>query len=238
MLKPSIVILTGAGISAESGLPTFRDANGLWEGHAVEDVATPEAFERDPKLVQQFYNMRRAALETVEPNAAHRAIARLQQLYPGKVTLITQNVDDLHERGGSEEVIHMHGELRRVFCTRCESRRTWSGDLTTSTECPSCHHKGCMRPDIVWFGEMPYQMDEIEAALQKASIFATIGSSGLVYPAAGFVMTARFAAGAKTVEINTVATVMSTHFDEQRVGPASIEVPRWVDELLEGQSRA
>lgn len=227
----SIVILTGAGISAESGLPTFRDKDGLWEGHRVEDVACPEAFARNPGLVQHFYNLRRAALGTVEPNAAHRAIARLQREFRGRVTLITQNVDDLHERAGSPGVIHMHGELTKVRCVFCEDVREWSGDLETDTECPCCHRRGGMRPDIVWFGEMPYHMELIEAALVHADVFAAIGTSGHVYPAAGFVMTARYA-GADTLEINNAETKISGEFARHLTGPAGVEVPAWVDEVL------
>ena len=229
--KPSIVVLTGAGISAESGLPTFRDKDGLWEGHRVEDVACPDAFRRDPELVQKFYNLRRAALKTVEPNAAHLALARLRNEYPGEVTLITQNVDDLHERAGSTGVIHMHGELRRVICNRCDHGMVWDGDLQTTTPCPSCGRKGGMRPDIVWFGEIPYHMERIGAVLENAGLFAAIGTSGHVYPAAGFVRSAGFA-GAETIEINNTHTLVSGSFDRHLIGPATIEVPKWVEELL------
>ncbi|MGD9419718.1 MAG: NAD-dependent deacylase [Verrucomicrobiota bacterium JB025] len=229
--KRAIVILTGAGISAESGLATFRDQDGLWEGHAVDEVATPEAFERNPELVQRFYNLRRAALATVEPNAAHRALARLQDEYGGRVTLITQNVDDLHERGGFSGAIHMHGELRRVKCEVCHWEGGWEGDLEVTTACPECGTTGHLRPDIVWFGEMPYSMDVIEAAVGSAGVFAAIGTSGLVYPAAGLVRLAKFA-GAETVEINNKETAVSGTFDRCRTGPASVEVPAWVDELL------
>lgn len=229
----SIVILTGAGISAESGLATFRDKDGLWEGHRVEDVACPEAFQRNPDLVHKFYNLRRAALDAVEPNAAHIAIARLQNEFRGKVTLITQNVDDLHERAGSPGVIHMHGELRKVRCVFCEDVSEWRGDLETSTECACCKRTGGMRPDIVWFGEMPHHMERIEESLMNADLFAAIGTSGHVYPAAGFVLTARFA-GAETVEINNAGTQVSGHFARHLIGPATVEVPRWVDEVLAG----
>src|SRR5688572_24292127 len=164
--KGTIVILTGAGISAESGLPTFRDADGLWHGHRVEEVATPEAFAENPKLVHEFYNLRRAALKTVKPNAAHEAIARLQREYAGEVVLVTQNVDDLHERGGSPSLIHMHGDLLKVKCTWCEKGHTWEDDLSVETACPSCRAVDGMRPDIVWFGEMPYRMEEIERVLE------------------------------------------------------------------------
>lgn len=227
----SIVILTGAGISAESGLPTFRDKDGLWEGHRVEEVATPEAFARSPELVHRFYNLRRAALAEVEPNAAHRALARLQREHPGKVTLITQNVDDLHERAGSTAVIHMHGQLLKVRCTRCDHVACWSGDLGTDTACPNCGKPGNLRPDIVWFGEMPHHMETIAEALQGADVFVAVGTSGHVHPAAGFVGEARLA-GAETIEINNAGTLVSDRFHHHFTGPATIEVPRWVDEVL------
>ena len=165
--EKNAVILTGAGISAESGLPTFRDKDGLWEGYRVEEVACPQAFRRDPELVHRFYNLRRAALKTVEPNAAHHALARLQQQFPGTVTLVTQNVDDLHERAGSTGVIHMHGELRKIRCLQCGHGAEWVDDLQTATACPACGRTGGLRPDIVWFGEIPYQMDRIETAARK-----------------------------------------------------------------------
>lgn len=229
--KTSIVILTGAGISAESGLPTFRDKDGLWEGHHFEDVACPDAFRRNPELVHKFYNLRRAALKTVEPNAAHLALARLQKEFAGQVRLITQNVDDLHERAGSTGIIHMHGELRKVFCMHCGHHAPWDGDLQTTTPCPSCGRDGGMRPDVVWFGEIPYQMELIEEVLGNADLFAAIGTSGHVYPAAGFVMPAKFA-GAETLEINNAQTLVSGSFDRHLIGRATIEVPRWVEELL------
>lgn len=231
MISEHIVILTGAGVSAESGLPTFRGPDGLWEGHRVEEVATPEAFARDPHLVHRFYNLRRRALGSVEPNTAHLAIARLQR--ERRVTLVTQNVDDLHERAGSMDVIHMHGELRKALCTRCGGRASWDGDMEIDTPCPDCGKTGGMRPDIVWFGEMPYRMGEIEHALMDADLFAAIGTSGNVYPAAGFVRTARFA-GAHTIEFNNAGTAVSGLFEEHRVGPATVEVKRWVDNLLDG----
>ncbi|MCB1131125.1 MAG: NAD-dependent deacylase [Verrucomicrobiae bacterium] len=225
-----IVILTGAGVSAESGLPTFRGPDGLWEGHRVEDVATPEAFDRDPHLVHRFYNLRRRALDSVGPNAAHLAIARLQR--ERRVTLVTQNIDDLHERAGSTGVIHMHGELRKALCTRCGARMEWIDDMEVDTPCPACGKTGGMRPDIVWFGEMPYRMEEIESALMDADLFAAIGTSGNVYPAAGFVRTARFA-GARTIEFNNAGTAVSGFFEDHRLGPATVEVKRWVDNLLD-----
>lgn len=230
-MDTSIVILTGAGISAESGLPTFRDKDGLWEGHRVEDVASPEAFRRNPDLVHAFYNLRRAALTMVKPNAAHLALARLQREFRGQVTLVTQNVDDLHERAGSPGVIHMHGELKKARCEHCEHDCEWVGDLETGTPCPVCKRKGGMRPDIVWFGEIPYHMERIEQVLEDANLFVSIGTSGNVYPAAGFVNHARFA-GAETLEINNAETIVSDSFGSHRIGPASVEVPRWVDKVL------
>lgn len=236
MLNPaSIIILTGAGISAESGLPTFRDANGLWEGHRFEDVATPGAFGRDPKLVHRFYNARRAALGTVKPNAAHEAIARLQREFRGKVTLVTQNVDDLHERGGSTDVIHMHGELTKIRCTHCEAVHSWEGDLHETTACPDCQRVGGLRPDIVWFGEMPYHMDVIEGLLSTAKLFVAIGTSGNVYPAAGFVRLAKLA-GALAIEINVAGTEVTFAFDKRMHGPATEEVPKLVDWVLASQA--
>jgi NAD-dependent deacetylase len=227
----SVVILTGAGISAESGLPTFRDKEGLWEGHRFEDVACPEAFLRDPLLVHRFYNLRRAALKTVAPNAAHFALAHLQREFHGRVTLVTQNVDDLHERAGSADVIHMHGQLLKARCVRCGRDADWADDLQTTTSCPFCGHAGGMRPDIVWFGEIPRYMERIESALETADIFVAIGTSGHVYPAAGFVRTARFA-GAETIEINNRRTMVSDGFDRHLIAPATVAVPGWVAEML------
>ncbi len=227
----SIVILTGAGISAESGVPTFRDKDGLWEGHRFEDVATPEAFRWNPELVHRFYNLRRAALGGVEPNAAHVAIARLQREFRGQVTLVTQNVDDLHERAGSPGVLHMHGELKKARCVHCENVCGWEGDLETDTVCAVCGRAGGMRPEIVWFGEIPHHMERIERVLADADWFVAIGTSGHVYPAAGFVHHARFA-GAETLEINNAGTRVSGDFANHRMGPATVEVPRWVDEVL------
>jgi len=193
----NIVILTGAGVSAESGLATFRGPDGLWEGHRVEDVATPEAFRRDPGLVHAFYDARRAKLGTVQPNAAHEALARLDAEWPGELLLVTQNVDDLHERAGSKRLLHMHGELTQGWCLACDERFGWAGPMSPFTAhselvegpvnvCPSCGAAGEVRPDIVWFGEMPYEMERIDEALQSCDLFVSIGTSGAVYPAAGF----------------------------------------------------
>jgi NAD-dependent deacetylase len=227
----NIVILTGAGISAESGLATFRDADGLWEGHRVEDVATPEAFRRDPELVQAFYDARRARLKEVEPNAAHLALARLDEEWRGELLIVTQNVDDLHERAGARRVLHMHGELKSAWCLACDERSHWEEGLGNGPACPSCGERAKLRPDIVWFGEMPYEMERIERALMDADLFVSIGTSGAVYPAAGFVQTARFR-GAHTLEINLAPSLGSVYFEESRTGPASELVPQWVEEVL------
>ena len=228
-----IVILTGAGISAESGLATFRGAGGLWEGHAVQDVATPEAFARDPVLVQRFYNARRRQLrdEAIAPNPAHRALARLEAAWPGPVTLVTQNVDNLHERAGHRRVIHMHGALDRVLCQRCGMESAWQDDVEATSRCPACDTAGKLRPAVVWFGEIPRHMDEIARALGEAALFVAIGTSGVVYPAAGFVAEAR-AHGAHTMELNLEPSSVRSAFAEARHGPASELVPAWVDELL------
>lgn len=231
----NIVILTGAGVSAESGLTTFRAADGLWEDHRVEDVATPEAYRRNPELVHRFYDARRARLAEVEPNAAHRALARLDAQWEGELLLITQNVDDLHERAGSKRLLHMHGELTNGWCLACDQRFSWVGPMGEVATCPQCAVQGRVRPDIVWFGEMPYEMDRIEDALRKADLFVSIGTSGAVYPAAGFVQTARYC-GARTLEMNLEPSLGSTLFDEGRIGPAGKLVPEWVDELLGAQS--
>lgn len=229
----NIVILTGAGISAESGLPTFRGSDGLWEGHRVEDVATPEAFERDPETVQRFYNGRRARLTdgTVHPNPAHLALARLEREHIGKVLLVTQNIDDLHERAGSREPLHLHGELLKCRCTLCGHTGEIIGDLFPASVCTECDHTGTLRPDIVWFGEMPFHLEEISTALQRADLFVSIGTSGNVYPAAGFVAIAAFA-GAHTLELNLEPGSTSSAFRESRLGPASKLVPEWVAEIL------
>jgi NAD-dependent deacetylase len=227
----NIVILTGAGVSAESGLQTFRGADGLWEGHRVEDVATPEAFERNPELVQRFYNKRRSRLldGTVHPNPAHLALARLEREYPGQVMLITQNIDDLHDRAGSKHLLHLHGELLKCRCVVCAHTGEIRTDLSTQAICPECDSTGTLRPDIVWFGEMPYHLDEISSALQRADLFVSIGTSGSVYPAAGFVaMAARNKAS--TLELNLEAT--SREFHDRLLGPASEVVPLWVAEVL------
>lgn len=240
-MKPTnnIVILTGAGISAESGIDTFRDAGGLWEQHKVEDVATPEAFERDPDLVLRFYDMRREAIQTKEPNAAHYALGRLAkgwQAADRNLTIVTQNVDDLHERGGVNpggggQLIHMHGSHLTAWCQACDARPEWREALLDRPACPACGVEGQLRPDVVWFGEMPYQMQEIYAALNRADLFVSIGTSGAVYPAAGFVNEAR-QMGTATLELNLEASQGSHLFDECRHGPATQIVPAWVEEML------
>lgn len=233
MARPrNLVILTGAGVSAESGIATFRGPGGLWEGHRVEDVCTPEALARDPALVHRFYDLRRAALDTVEPNAAHHALARLDAAWPGDLLIVTQNVDDLHERAGASRLLHMHGELRSALCAACGIREGWGEALPPETECPNCGMLA-LRPDIVFFGEMPYQMERIEAALAAADLFVSIGTSGAVYPAAGFVQTARHY-GAATLEMNLEPSGGSHWFEESRMGPAGALVPAWVEELLAG----
>jgi len=226
----NIVILTGAGISAESGIDTFRDAGGLWEQHRVEDVATPEGFARDPDLVLGFYDIRREALSQVKPNAAHQALARLDAEWSGELLIVTQNVDDLHERGGAKRVLHMHGELKSALCLTCEMRSPWDAPMSNRPPCPVCQAPS-LRPDVVWFGEMPYQMEMIYAAIREADLFVSIGTSGAVYPAAGFVRDAR-ELGAQTLELNLERSEGSHWFDESRQGPAGELVPAWVEETL------
>ena len=227
----NIVILTGAGVSAESGLATFRGPDGLWEGHRVEDVCTPEAYRRDPALVHAFYDARRAKLDTVAPNAAHEALARLDAEWPGELLLVTQNVDDLHERAGSRRLLHMHGELNSGWCLSCGQRFGWEGAMGEAATCPSCGARGHVRPDIVWFGEMPYAMERIDEALRTCDLFVSIGTSGAVYPAAGFVQTARYC-GARTLEMNLEPSQGSVFFHESRIGKAGELVPAWVEEML------
>jgi NAD-dependent deacetylase len=229
---PNIVVLTGAGVSAESGLATFRGPDGLWEGHRIEDVCTPEAFRRDPALVQSFYDARRAKLKQVEPNAAHRALARLDAEWPGELLIVTQNVDDLHERAGATRILHMHGELKSAWCLACDTRVSWEEELESGPACRACGTAGRLRPDIVWFGEMPYEMERIDRALTNANLFVSIGTSGAVYPAAGFVQTARYP-GARTLELNLEPSLGSVYFDESRIGPAGELVPVWVEEMLD-----
>lgn len=231
----TIVILTGAGVSAESGVPTFRGADGLWEGHRVEEVATPEAFERDPALVHEFYNRRRRALlGGIEPNPAHLALARLAREHQGRVVLVTQNVDDLHERGGSPEVWHMHGELLKSRCTACGTVAECREDLGDDSSCGTCGVLGRLRPHVVWFGEMPLLMPQIEGALLEADLFVAIGTSGRVYPAAGFGELAG-QGGARTVELNLEQSEVAGTFHECLTGKAGEVVPGFVESLLAGQ---
>ena len=275
----SIVILTGAGISAESGLNTFRGDDGLWEGHRVEDVATPEAFMRNPELVHDFYNQRRRGLldPAIQPNPAHEALAVLEQKWRGDVLVVTQNIDDLHERGGTKNLLHMHGEVLKGFCTNCRdtgghtnetvekfiisppSLRGSSADeaiqshtqtsldcraadaarndvfdkidMSVNDACQTCGYTGGLRPDIVWFGEMPYYMNEIFEQLQNCDLFISIGTSGNVYPAAGFVQAA-LQASAYTVEINLEPANNSSAFHQHIHGKAGTEVPNFVEMLL------
>ncbi|KQM81869.1 NAD-dependent deacylase [Sphingomonas sp. Leaf23] len=229
----NIVVLTGAGVSAESGIATFRGPGGLWEGHRVEEVCTPEALRDDPALVHRFYDLRRAALAGVAPNAAHHALAALDRAWAGGLLIVTQNVDDLHERAGAQRLLHMHGELCSALCAECGARVPHSGPLPPGSVCAACG-AAALRPDIVFFGEIPYAMDRIVAAIGDCDLFVSIGTSGAVYPAAGFVEWARDR-GAATLELNLERSAGSARFDESRLGPASELVPAWVDALLTGQ---
>ena len=230
-----IVILTGAGISKESGLDTFRDRDGIWSRVRLEDVATPEAFARDPARVQAFYGARRRQLaeSTVAPNAAHRALAELERRWPAPVLLVTQNIDDLHERAGSRNLVHMHGELFKARCTGCGAVEDWRDEVDDRTRCPACEATGRLRPHVVWFGEMPLEMDRIYEALAACGLFLAVGTSGTVYPAAGFVAEAR-AVGAYSVELNLEPSEGHSQFNEQIYGPATRVVPAFVDRLLGG----
>ncbi len=234
MIWKRIVVLTGAGVSAESGMGTFRDKDGIWTKHRLEDVATPEGFSRNPALVHDFYNKRRAALATAAPNAAHLALARLEAtlaLRGGEMMLVTQNVDDLHEKAGSKAIWHMHGELKAVFCQACGVKGRWDDDLDANTDCWRCGKTGTLRPDVVWFGEVPYFMDEIYDRIASCDLFISIGTSGEVYPAAGFVNEARMV-GAHTVELNLEPSANARTFTEGRYGPASEVVEAWVNDFL------
>jgi NAD-dependent deacetylase len=223
----SIFVLTGAGISAESGIQTFRGSDGLWEGHKLEDVASPGGFQRAPSMVYRFYNRRRAKIREAAPNAAHLALAKLERDFPGTVTLVTQNIDDLHERAGSRRVIHMHGEAMKARCLKCHAISPCEDTLDETNLCPACETVGQLRPHIVWFGEIPLFMEEIGHALTQADLFVSIGTSGVVYPAAGFAaLAARH--GIRTIEINPASTEISPHFDEHLRGPATEKVTEWV----------
>ncbi|MFZ5756084.1 MAG: Sir2 family NAD+-dependent deacetylase [Pseudomonadota bacterium] len=231
-MSGGIVVLTGAGISAESGIRTFRAADGLWENHRIEDVATPEAFSRNPALVQRFYNERRRQLKSpdIRPNAAHTALAEFERRWQGDFLLVTQNVDDLHDRAGSRKLLHMHGELKKMHCSRTQRVYDIEGDIDGSLACACCGIAGTLRPHIVWFGEMPLGMERIQQALAHCSLFISIGTSGNVYPAAGFVREAR-AAGARTVELNLEPSMNAAAFDRHLHGPATQVVPEFLASL-------
>jgi NAD-dependent deacetylase len=231
-----IVILTGAGISQESGIATFRGSGGLWENVRIEDVATPRAFKKNPNMVYTFYNARRKQLlgQDITPNPAHFALARLEEKSTAPVLVVTQNVDNLHERAGTQCLLHMHGELLKSRCAACGDVRQWEQDLDATATCPHCRHAGRLRPHIVWFEETPLHMDEIYEALSRCRTFVSIGTSGNVYPAAGFAGAAR-ACGARVVELNMEPSRGADVFHDGRYGPASIIVPAWVEEVLEAQ---
>ena len=230
-----IVILTGAGISKESGLDTFRDPDGIWSKVRVEDVATPEAFASNPARVHDFYNARRQGLLSgnVAPNAAHGALARLESGWPGDVLLVTQNIDNLHERAGSRNLVHMHGEILKARCENCQRVADWRGDMDLDSACPACGRPGGMRVHVVWFGEMPFEMDRIFAALGACDLFVSIGTSGNVYPAAGFVQEARMGGRAHTVELNLEPSEGHSLFAGRDYGPASEVVPAFVERVLQ-----
>lgn len=242
MISPprNIVVLTGSGISAESGVATFRDKDGVWAKYDYREVATPEGFAANPALVHEFYNDRRRALPGVEANAAHYALAELERgldACGGKLTLVTQNVDDLHERGGVQHCLHMHGELQKAICAACNDVRDWREDLSVETKCPACDYAGSMRPYVVWFGEMPRFMEEAAAAISEADLFVSIGTSGSVYPAAGFVSEAR-ALNIDATELNLEPSENAQLFTDSRYGPATQVVPQWVGELLSSAQSA
>lgn len=228
-----IVILTGAGISAESGIKTFRADDGLWEGHRVEEVASPEGFARNPDVVHSFYNQRRAQLNsgTVHPNAAHFALAELERKFPGEVLVVTQNVDNLHERAGSLNLIHMHGELNKVRCNQSGNVYEWNADISVESTCTCCNRAGMLRPHIVWFGEMPFAMERIYEALMHCDLFISIGTSGHVYPAAGFVQVASNS-GAETVELNLEPSLVINAYQQSIQGQATATVKAFVEKLL------
>ncbi|MDE0005856.1 MAG: NAD-dependent deacylase [Rhodospirillaceae bacterium] len=227
-----VVILTGAGISAESGLGTFRDKGGVWSSHDLAEVATPEGFARDPGKVHDFYNTRRLNMRTAEPNAAHLALGRLERELEGEAVIVTQNIDDLHERAGSRNVLHMHGKIGTALCNICSHRWDAPDRMLPADLCPACG-RAATRPDVVWFGEIPHHLDRIDGLLGAADIFAAIGTSGQVHPAAGFVQVAA-ACGGRTIELNLEPSEISRHFDEVRLGPATEIVPEWVSGLLDG----
>ncbi len=234
MIARRIFILTGAGVSAESGLSTFRDKGGVWSQYNLQGVASIQGYERNPSFVLDFYNMRRNTHKDVKPNAAHVALAELERTWAersGSVTLCTQNVDNLHERGGSQRVLHMHGEIAKARCHQCGAVVPYDGDISLDLGCVSCGRTDGMRPHVVWFGETPLLMDEIYAALAAADLFVSIGTSRNVYPAAGFVSTAR-RAGIPTMEINLEPSENASAFDDGRYGKASEQAPAWVAEMV------
>jgi NAD-dependent deacetylase len=235
----TIVVLTGAGISKESGLDTFRCADGIWSRVNLEDVATPEGFARNPRLVHEFYNARRSRLTdpAIAPNAAHAALARLERDWPGELLVVTQNIDDLHERAGSRNVLHMHGELKKARCQACGGLFEWLRDLGVEHVCERCRAVGALRPHVVWFGEMPLGMDDIFDTLDRCSLFMSVGTSGNVYPAAGFVSHVRMYARAHTVELNLEPSTGATLFAETIYGPATEIVPAYVEEVLAARGR-
>lgn len=230
----SILVLTGAGISAESGLGTFRDKDGLWTKYDLSEVATPEGFARNPAFVHEFYNARRRNLLGAEPNDAHRALAEFERGFGGEFLVVTQNVDDLHERAGSANLLHMHGELFKIRCEQCGAVQAHTGDLDLASACPACGSAGRLRPHVVWFGEMPLHMEEIDAALGRCDLFIAIGTSGNVYPAAGFIADLRRRRRAHTVELNLEPSETNALFHEHRFGPASRVVPEFLAELAQG----
>jgi NAD-dependent deacetylase len=232
--RGSIVVLTGAGISKESGLDTFRDKDGLWAKMRVEDVATLDGFHRDPERVQDFYNRRRRELSDggIQPNPAHLALARLEREWPGEVLIVTQNIDDLHERAGSTNLIHMHGEVLKARCQSCHKPLAWTTDIETASVCPSCGRAGALRPHVVWFGEVPLEMNRIQSALERCDLFVSIGTSGQVYPAAGFVAAVRRGGRARAVELNLEPSNGASLFHEVHTGPASTLVPAFVESVL------
>lgn len=234
----SIVVLTGAGISAESGIQTFRGADGLWENHRIEDVASPQGFAADPVMVHRFYNLRRHQLlhGDIKPNPAHLALAELERRFDGEFLLVTQNIDNLHEQAGSEKLIHMHGELLKMHCSGTGEVYPIETDLNVDDRCQCCNRPGQLRPHVVWFGEMPLQMDTIYGALSRCDLFIAVGTSGNVYPAAGFVAEA-VQAGAHTVEINLEPSAVESVFDEHVYGPAGVELPKFVEQLLESSAQ-
>lgn len=235
-MSRNIVVLTGAGISKESGLDTFRDADGIWSQVRIEDVATPEAFAANPARVLDFYNMRRRGLQKpdIRPNAAHLALAELEREWEDEVLVVTQNIDDLHERAGTRNLIHMHGELLKTFCLHCDWTGPWKEDCFIHTPCPGCGKPGGLRPKVVWFGEMPLGMDRIYRALDTCALFISIGTSGNVYPAAGFVQVVNAAGGAHTVELTLEPSDVASQFSEAGYGPATQLVPTYVEKILNG----